>query len=83
LKQLALEKNGKETGPRSLLEIIRIARRETIKTIFIIEQYRPPFIENLAAELEAEIVSLNPLAEDYMTNMERVADQLARALRAK
>jgi zinc transport system substrate-binding protein len=83
LIQLALEKNGKEIGPRSLLEIIRLARLEGLKKIFVMEQYRTPFIDNLAAELDAEVINIDPLAEDYITNMNVVAGKIAGSLITK
>ena len=83
LVQLALEKNNREIGPRSLLEIVRIARREEINTVFILQQYRTPLIDNLAQELNARVVIMDPLAEDYMGNMIIVADTLAKSLIAQ
>ena len=83
LVQLALEKNNREIGPRSLLEIVRIARREEINTVFILQQYRTPLIDNLAQELNARVVIMDPLAEDYMGNMIIVADTFAKSLIAQ
>ena len=83
LVQVALEKNGKEIGPRSLLEIIRLANRENLRTVFVMQQYKTPFLKNLAIELDAEIVELDPLAEDYINNMYFVADRIARSLQVQ
>jgi zinc transport system substrate-binding protein len=80
LEQLALENNGKESGPRSLLEIIKLARGEQIHTVFSIKQYQTPIVDSLARELAASVVELDPLAEDYLSNMEKVSAQIARSL---
>ena len=80
LEQLALENNGKEIGPRSLLEMIRRAREEKINTLFVIRQYQTPVVASLARELNADMVELDPLAEDYLLNMIYVSEQIAKAL---
>jgi zinc transport system substrate-binding protein len=81
LDQHALENNGKESGPRTLLELIRFARAEQIHTLFSVKQYRTPVVDSLARELDATIVELDPLAEDYLANMALVSDRIAEALR--
>jgi len=81
LQQIAMEKNNKESGPKSLLNIIRIARSENINTLFVQEQYKTPSVYSLARELSARIVELDPLAEDYLTNMARISASIADALR--
>lgn len=81
LVQLALENNGKESGPRSLLDIIRLARDEDIHTVFSIKQYQTPVVGSLARELKATVVELDPLAEDYLANMAQVSAQIAGSLK--
>jgi len=81
LEQVALEKNNKESGPKSLLNIIQLARTENIKTLFVQEQYKTPSVNSLARELDARIVELDPLAEDYLANMARISTKIADALR--
>jgi zinc transport system substrate-binding protein len=81
LEQIALEKNGKEIGAKLLLSIINIARQEGINTLFVIEQYKTPFIENLAAELDARLISIDPLAGNYIENMSAVTNKIANSIR--
>jgi zinc transport system substrate-binding protein len=81
LTQLALENNGKESGPRSLLGIIKLARDENIPTVFSIKQYQTPVVNSLARELKANVIELDPLAEDYLANMAQVSAHIAGALR--
>jgi zinc transport system substrate-binding protein len=80
LKEMALEKNGREIGPRGLATLLQVARREDIHTVFVQKQFRTPVAESLARQLDAELVNLDPLAEDYIENMTRVADRIAEAL---
>lgn len=81
LVQLALEENGKESGPRSLLDMIRVAHEEKIHTLFMVKQYQTPVVKSLARELDAVIVEMDPLADDYLANMVVVSDQIAGALK--
>ena len=81
LQQIALEKNGKESGPRALTSMINLAKQEEIHTLFVQEQYKTPFINSLARELDADIVMLDPLQEDYLTNMRTIAGQIYDAVR--
>jgi zinc transport system substrate-binding protein len=80
LVQLALEQNGKEIGARSLLSIINLARKEGIKTLFVIEQYKTPVIEKLAEELGARLINIDPLAEDYINNMSVLSTNISNSL---
>ncbi len=81
LIQLALENNGKESGPRSLLHIIKLARNEQISTLFVVKQYQTPVVDSLARELNATIIELDPLEEDYLQNMAMTSDKIAEALK--
>ncbi len=81
LVQLALDNNGKESGPRSLLEIIRLATAQGIHTIFAVSQYKTPVVESLARELRATVIEMDPLAEDYLQNMTEISAQIAGAVR--
>lgn len=80
LTQLSLENSGKESGPKSLLGIVRQAREQNIRTVFAISQYRTPVAASLATELDAGVVELDPLAEDYLHNMAYIAERIAEAL---
>lgn len=80
LTELAMEKGGREVGPRGLAELLARARREKIHTLFVQDQYRTPVVRTLAQQLDAELAGLDPLAEDYLDNLRRTADRIAGAL---
>lgn len=81
LVQHALENNGKESGPRSLLDIVQLARDQKINTVFAVTQYKTPIVQSLARELGAQVIELDPLAADYLQNMMTVSSRIAGALR--
>lgn len=80
LRQMALDTNGREKGPRGLAEMVELARREGIKTVFIQAQHPTGAAYTLARELGAEAVTIDNLAEDYIGNLYQVSRQIARAV---
>lgn len=80
LKEVSMEKNGREIGPRGMTGLLQIARREGIRTIFVQPQYRSPVVRTLAGEIGADVKTLDPLVEDYISNMETVIERIAEAL---
>jgi len=81
LTQRAIERNGKPPGPRSLAEDIRWARALDIGSIFVQKQFGRDSARAVAAALGAELVVLDPLAEDYIENLRASARAIAEALR--
>jgi zinc transport system substrate-binding protein len=81
LEQIALEEGGKEAGPRRLADIIRLARREGIRTVLVQGQYHSGAARALARELDAGVVEIDPLAEDYLAGMRNIARAIADATR--
>ena len=80
LKQLAVEKGNGYVGPGALSEIIRMARREKIQTLFVQDQINPSISQSLADEIGADLISLDPLAEDYINNLKDVTFKISQAI---
>lgn len=80
LKQHALEKGHGHVGSRGLVKLIELAKQEKVSILFSQKQYHLASAKAFAREINAEVVSLDPLASDYINNMQYVAEQLARAL---
>jgi zinc transport system substrate-binding protein len=80
LEQLAVEREGKEPTPRQLVELLQRARSRGVRTVFVQEGSSPRAAYAVAAELGARVVPLDPMAYDWVANMERVASALAEAL---
>ncbi|BEQ13234.1 metal ABC transporter solute-binding protein, Zn/Mn family [Desulfoferula mesophila] len=81
LKQEAVELEGKQPGPRRLAELIDQAKAEHIKVIFVQPQFNPASAATVASAIGGVVVSLNPLAYDYLNNMRSLAAKLAQDLR--
>ena len=81
LKQEAVELEGKEPGPRRLAELIDEAKAEGIKVIFVQPQFNPASAATVAHAIGGVVVSLDPLAYDYMDNLRSLAAKIAKGLR--
>ena len=80
LSQVPLMENEKEPGPKYLGEMIDLARRNNITTIFIEPEYNPKAAEVIAREMNARIVTLDPLAENYYESMAYAGREIALSL---
>ena len=80
LEQMAIEVEGKEPGPRELARIIEEARAHDIRVIFIEPQFAQGAARTIAREIGGEVVTLDPLARDWPSGMQAIADTLAEAL---
>ncbi len=81
LTQIALESGGKEVGPKFLADITALARRLGIRTVFVLKQYNQGPARALARELNADVVEIDPLAENYLDNMRAIGRLLGAATR--
>ncbi len=77
LTQLSIEIEGKDPTPQQLNTILNKARAAPIKKIYIQVQYNSKGARLFAKELNAQIVMLDPYAEDYIISMREIARQFA------
>ncbi|MCK5475690.1 MAG: zinc ABC transporter substrate-binding protein [Candidatus Pacebacteria bacterium] len=75
-KQIAIEIDGKEPSAENLVKIIDTAKKENIKTIFVQRQFSQKSAEAIARQIDGNVVSLDPLAEDYIENLRRIAIEI-------
>ncbi len=80
LEQVAIESGGGEPGARELAGMIDRARREGIRVIFVQEQISRRSAEAVARAIGGRVVSVDPLAEDYIENLRAVARRFAEAM---
>lgn len=80
LEQAAIEREGKEPGPRHLAALIDRARKEGVKDIIVQPQFSNTSAKTIARELGGDVAEVDPLARDYVRNLEIMAHQLKRIL---
>lgn len=79
--QEAVETGGKEPTPRTLSALIERAQEDAVKAIFVQAQFPTNAAENVANAIGAEVVPLDPLAYDWITNITLIGERLSRAVR--
>lgn len=77
LEQVAIEIEGKEPTAKQLRDLVRQARAEGIKTIFVQPQFATKSAETIANAIGADVVVLDPLSEDWADSMRDIATKLA------
>ena len=81
LTQIAIEQEGKEPGARALTALIEQARAKQVRVIFVQPQFNRKTAQRLAAAIGGRVEPIDPLAENYIDNLRRVARLIAEANR--
>ena len=77
-EQIAIEIEGKEPSVENLANIIDMAKKENIRTIFVQKQFSQKSAESIARQIGGNVVPLDPLAEDYIENLRRIGGEMGR-----
>jgi zinc transport system substrate-binding protein len=77
---ITIEAGGKEPAPRELAALVDRARESGISVVFADALENPRDAEVIATEIGGRVETVNPLAEDYLANMDRTAQEFARSL---
>ncbi len=80
LKQEPIEVEGKEPSARQLARIVETAKAENIRVIFVQPQFSRASAQTIAAGIDGAVVPIDPLARDYIANLEAVAQTISDAL---
>ncbi len=80
LEQVAVEVGGQEPSAAELADLIDLAREKDISVIFVQPSMSTRTATVIAEEIGAEVVVVDPLAEDWLNNMYTVADAFKKAL---
>ena len=80
LTQIPIEIEGKDPSPAEMKKIIDTAKHENLRAIFIQEQFDTHSAQSVAAEINGQVIKLDPLAEDWLTSMKQTAQMLSQAL---
>ena len=82
LEQVAIEFEGKEPSPARLASLIERARQDAVTTIFVQQQFAQTSAKAVAEAIGAKLYILDPLAENYVDNLESLARAIAAELGA-
>ncbi|NUN95934.1 MAG: zinc ABC transporter substrate-binding protein [Candidatus Omnitrophica bacterium] len=81
IRQVAIEVEGKEPGPRQLAATLTAMRREQARALFIQPQFSSRTAGKIAEEVGLSVVTLDPLAEGYLENMKAMGERICESLR--
>jgi len=76
LEQIAIEHEHKHPAADHVAEVIALARRENIKVVFVQPQFSQASAETVAEQIDGRVVTIDPLARNWLTNMRDVARAL-------
>jgi len=79
LVQVPIEEGGASPGSRQLAELIDRAKAQKVRAIFIQPQYSSASAKTIANEIGADIIEMDPLARDYLANLEDIARKIKEA----
>lgn len=76
----ALEEEGKEATFQRMFELVNLARQENIKAIFYQAEVSGRQAQSFAEEIGGKTVLLDPLAPNYIENLEKMAALMAEVM---
>lgn len=76
VKQIPIELEGKEPSPAYMKELIDVASKENISTIFYSAQFDKRSAETIANQLGITLTTFDPLEEDIIKNLLKVTEQI-------
>jgi zinc transport system substrate-binding protein len=80
LTQVPVEQEGKEPSAQELAHLIDEAREENIRVVFTSPQFNKATADSIANEIGGTVVMIDPLAEDYVSNMQMVSSEIKKAI---
>lgn len=78
LEQLSVEDHGKEPNTKDLIELIKKARELKLRAVFIQPQFSSNTAEVIARDINAELVVIDPLPENFINNLVDITDKIVR-----
>jgi zinc transport system substrate-binding protein len=76
LKQVGIELGGREVTPAHLAEVIKKAKADKVKVVFVQPQFNPSSARALGDAIGGRVAGLDPLAADIPANVRAMTDAL-------
>ncbi len=81
LRQIPLQIEGKSPKPKTLIKLIKYAKKRGIKVVFVQPQFSKKSAEVLAKNIGAKVVVLDPLSPKWFSGMKKAIDTFSETLR--
>ena len=79
IEQISIEIEGKEPKPNELLQLVEEAKKHNIKIVFVAPQFSQKSAKTISQNIGANVVSIDPLSDDWYNNMLLVANEIAKS----
>jgi len=80
LTQEPIEQLGREPGPKALAALIKEARKDGVKVIFVQPQFSTAQAETVAKAIDGQVVAIDPLDADWPAGLLQAAKALRQGL---
>lgn len=80
LKQQAVEHEGKQPTPKELVALIKNAKHDKVKFIFVQPRFSERSANIIATQIGARVIRLNPLSHDLLGNYLKIAESIKQAM---
>jgi zinc transport system substrate-binding protein len=80
LKQISIEFAGKEPTAAYLFKLIDVAKKDSIKVIFIQQQYDTKNAAAIAKEINAKLIQFDHMAPDWLNNMYKLGAMIKKEM---
>jgi zinc transport system substrate-binding protein len=75
-----VEQEGKEPDADYIIRLIEEAKADNIHVIFISPEFSTKSADVIAKEIGGQVVIIDPLAEDYISNMRNIESAMKQAM---
>lgn len=79
LNQEAIEVGGRRPEPKQLTELIKKAKDEGVKLVFVQPQFDQSSAKTLASSIGGDVVKLDPLKQDVFENLRTIAKTIGQS----
>jgi zinc transport system substrate-binding protein len=80
LTQIGVEQEGKEPDADYIVRLIEQAKADDIHVIFISPEFSTKSANIIAKEIDGQVVVIDPLAKDFISNMRAVGSAMKQAM---
>ncbi len=80
LKQIPIEKQGKEPTAQGILRLIEQAEQNNIKVVFASPQFNTKSAKVIAKEIQGQVILIDPLEKEYIANLKKITSILVQVM---
>lgn len=78
MRQIVIEKDGKEPTPKQIAETIEVAKREKAKVLLVQKEYLGYSLRTISSSATLTEIEINPYGYDWASEMSRIIEALSK-----